>query len=76
MFNNNINKNNSNGTKITGDCFSPFQSSYNQFESNPPINPYGFFESSNMQVNFLVDFYTKIKFFRTILFVMRMAVIH
>nr|CAD2181466.1 unnamed protein product [Meloidogyne enterolobii] len=49
MFNNNINKNNSNGTKITGDCFSPFQSSYNQFESNPPINPYGFFESSNMQ---------------------------
>nr|CAD2165609.1 unnamed protein product [Meloidogyne enterolobii] len=51
MFNNNINKNNSNGTKITGDCYSPFQSSYNQFESNPPINPYGFFESSNMQNN-------------------------
>uniref|UniRef100_A0A915MGP4 RNA helicase n=1 Tax=Meloidogyne javanica TaxID=6303 RepID=A0A915MGP4_MELJA len=51
MFNNNINKNNSNGTKITGDCFSPFQSSYNQFESNPPINPYGFFESSNIQNN-------------------------
>nr|CAD2161110.1 unnamed protein product [Meloidogyne enterolobii] len=51
MFNNNINKNNSNGTKITGDCYSPFQSSYNQFESNPPINPYGFFESSNIQNN-------------------------
>uniref|UniRef100_A0A914KZW0 Uncharacterized protein n=1 Tax=Meloidogyne incognita TaxID=6306 RepID=A0A914KZW0_MELIC len=51
MFNNNINKNNSNGTKITGDCYPPFQSSYNQFESNPPINPYGFFESSNIQNN-------------------------